>query len=203
MERQRRKQVTEMKEKQGEKLEQQRVNKSELDHKHKRDTQQLLQKQLTKGDSHSESRQRLLTFQQEMLRQQNESRQKVNQENVEQQKAALDSIKERIWRKHKRVQARKQRMQHDRAPPTTFQIYHQSTNSIMMNSNLFSTAASVDTKSHTPVKPRNQAPANNTLSFRNPLADFGMQEAYESSILSFGGGLSRKPRTAPGGGRRA
>ena len=40
--------------------------------------------------------------------------------------------------------------------------------------------------------------SNNNLNWRKPLEDFGLREAYETSM--FGGSL---PRTAPGGRRRA
>ena len=45
--------------------------------------------------------------------------------NREQQRHQLDCIKERIWKKHKRVTQRISRQLRELAPPTTFEIYMQ------------------------------------------------------------------------------
>lgn len=44
-----------------------------------------------------------LTYQQELSREMNSSRQRDNKVNLEKQKNQLDCIKERIYRKHKKI----------------------------------------------------------------------------------------------------
>lgn len=94
------------------------------------------------------------------------------------------------------------------APPSTFEIYMQS-NASMMSTNLFGLqpdgkAAHPGTMNSTQQSPaasyarRNQS--NNNLNWRKPLEEFGLREAYESSMYS---GKNIMPRTAPGGKRRA
>ena len=62
----------------------------------------------------------------EYVRELNDIRRQDNEANRQQQKIILDSIKERIWRKHKRFQAKRARQMQITAPPSTFDIYMQS-----------------------------------------------------------------------------
>ena len=73
-----------------------------------------------------------LTYKQELSRQLSASRMRENKLKMEQQKVMLDCIKERIWRKHKKVQARRARQQQQTAPPSTFDIY-MANSSVMSN----------------------------------------------------------------------
>ena len=160
-------------------------------------------------DRRKNSRGMSLSYQQELSRQSNLSRQMENQEKQLQQKAVLDCIKERIWRKHKKVQARRQRQQQIMAPPSTYDIYMQSAGaatSSMLSASVAPAFQGADasafkqiTTQSSIIGGRRQTTSNHNLNWRNPLADFGKDMACETSIMNGFG--TNVPNTAPGGKR--
>ena len=97
------------------------------------------------------------------------------------------------------------------APPSTFEIYMQS-NASMMTTNPFGLQPDAKvahtsamnstgfTSQQSPASYARRNLSNNNLNWRKPLEEFGLREAYESSMYS---GQTSMPRTAPGGKRRA
>ena len=83
---------------------------SDLNLKRKKNDRRL-DKKFDDIDTRNSKRRQSLSFQQELQRTLTNMREKDSALNQAHNKAVLDCIKERIWRKHKKVQARRMRQQ--------------------------------------------------------------------------------------------
>lgn len=60
-----------------------------------------------------------------------------NQKGKEIEKAQLNSIKERVWKKHKQTMLRRKKQQKDLAPPNTWEVYTMNQTSKQMRNSFF------------------------------------------------------------------
>ena len=91
----------------------------------------------------------------------------------------LDSIKERIWRKHKRFQTKRARHLQITTPPSTFDIYMAS--SMCWNPNRTTYASSPPTQ-HMPSSLLKST--THQFNLKNPLADLSLKDALNSSCFN-------------------
>ena len=148
-------------------------NKQEVDRQEQL-TRRSLNEQFRSIEERRQELNRSIDQKREFLKECNDMRQKDNDVNRSAQKMLLDSIKERIWRKHKRFQQRRSRHMQIITPPSTFDIYMQSSQLWNPNRGFAGSAQSSLNKSTT-----------NALNIKNPLADMSLRDAMNSSYSNY------------------
>ena len=124
---------------------------------------------------------RSIESQKEFAKELNTLRRQDNEANRVQQKAMLDSIKERILRKQKRLIVKRARQVQVMTPPTTFDIYMQS--SMQWNPNRPNISSPLNDQR---VSSLNKSAVTTTgFSMKNPLADISLRNAMNSSQTNF------------------
>ena len=92
----------------------------------------------------------------------------------------LDSIKERILRKQKRLIVKRARQVNVMTPPTTFDIYMQS--SVQFTPNRANISSPLNDQR---VSSLNKSAVTTGFSMKNPLADISLRNAMNSSQANF------------------
>jgi hypothetical protein len=109
---------------------------------------------------------------------QNLLRQNYNQKGKDIEKAQLNSIKERVWKKHKQTLQRRKKQLKEVAPPNTWEVYTMNQASRTLRSSFF--LSPINQKKKGEDKPEGMpkiSQPKTPLSLHNPLADYSLRLA--------------------------